>query len=147
MSHSADFEQLIRRMAAAIVHGNAAAATACFTPEGVYHDHFYGAFAGREAIERMITDCFYRDAADFDWQILDPCSDGVLGYARYDFAYTARIPGSEGRRVRYPGMLLCRLHRGLVAHYSEIFDRGLALVQLGFADARIVKSLRRAASH
>ena len=31
----------------------------------------------------------------------------------------------------------------LIKRYSEIFDRGAALAQLEFDDARIVKSLRR----
>ncbi len=146
MVHTAAFKQLIERMTAAIVNGDAAAAAACFTADGVYHDHFYGEFAGRAAIMSMVTDRFHRDASDFEWHVVDPCSDGALGYAYYDFAYTSRIPGTEGRRVRWPGILRCRLHQGLIEHYDEIFDRGLAMVQLGFPDERIVKSLRRAAA-
>lgn len=133
-------------MTAAVCRGDGRSAARCFTPEGVYHDHFYGEFAGRDAIEHMVLDYFHRDAERMKWEVLDPCSDGELGYARYAFSYTARIAGSEGRRVAYTGMLRCRLEDGHIAHYCEIFDRGPVLLQLGFGDARILKSLRKSVS-
>ena len=146
MHASEAFAGLIRRMTAAVVRCDATTVADCFTPDGVYHDYFYGEFAGRAAIMRLVTEHFQHDARDMQWTILDPCSDGVHGYARFDFRYTATIAGSEGRQVRYPGMCCCRLAGGLIAHYTESFDRGVALVQLEFPEARIVKSLRRAAA-
>ena len=140
------FATLIGRMTGAVVRCDAAGVAACFTPEGVYHDYFYGEFVGHDAIMRLISERFQRDARDMHWAILDPCSDGVHGYARFEFRYTATVAGSEGKQVRYPGMCCCRLEGGLIAHYTETFDRGVALVQLDFPEARIVKSLRRVAA-
>jgi len=139
--NSAEFATLIRSMTAAVCRGDGRAAARCFSVEGVYHDHFYGQFAGREAIERMVTDFFHRDAERLKWDIADPCSDGVHAYARYTFSYSAKLPGSEGRRIAYSGMLHCRLDDDHIAHYAEIFDRGPVLIQLGFPEARILKSL------
>ena len=42
-------------MTSAVCAGDAQAAAECFTSDGIYHDGFYGEFAGREAIGRMIT--------------------------------------------------------------------------------------------
>ena len=49
---------------------------ALFCEDGVYHDVFYGAFAGRRKIAEMIDDWFFRTAADFRWDMHDPVSDG-----------------------------------------------------------------------
>ncbi|MGO9682062.1 MAG: nuclear transport factor 2 family protein, partial [Beijerinckiaceae bacterium] len=40
-----------------------------FTEDAVYHDVFYGAFAGRAKIAEMIDDWFYRTATDFRWDM------------------------------------------------------------------------------
>ena len=39
---STAFGDLITRMTAAVCRGDGRAAAACFTPDGVYHDGFYG---------------------------------------------------------------------------------------------------------
>lgn len=140
---SRSFETLLKRMTAAICAGDAQGATGCFTPEGVYHDGFYGEFSGRAEIARMLTDFFWRDARDFEWTISDAVSDGKAGYASYEFSYTSKIPGTEGRRVGFSGISRCRLEGGLIQHYGEQFERAPALVRLGFPDERILKSVKR----
>lgn len=52
---SRNFTALLKRMTSAVCAGDAQAAAECFTSDGIYHDGFYGEFAGREAIGRMIT--------------------------------------------------------------------------------------------
>ena len=130
-------------MTRAICAGDGAGAAACFTPEGVYHDGFYGEFAGREAIARMVTDCFHRDARDFEWTLTDAVSDGRVGFARYEFRYVSKIAGSEGRETGFSGISFCELERGMIRRYSEQFDRAPVLARLGFADERILKAVRR----
>ena len=137
------FAELLGRMTSAICAGDARAAAECFTPDGVYHDGFYGEFAGREAIAGMITGLFHRDARDFEWQVSDACSDGRVGYARYRFAYVSKIAGSEGRGVGFAGISFGALEGGRIRRYSEIFERAPVLAQLGFGDERILKSVRR----
>lgn len=138
-----EFRALIERMTQAICRGDGAAAAACFVPDGIYHDGFYGAFRGREAIRGMVEQHFHANASDFTWKLSDALSDGSLAYARYDFSYVSRVPGSASVRVYFAGISQVRLQDGLIAHYGEMFDRGTALVQMDFEPARIVKSLKR----
>ena len=140
---SQDFEELLMRMTAAICRGDGGSAAQCFTADGVYHDGFYGEFSGPEAIARMVTDFFHRDARDFEWQVSDACSDGRVGYARYRFSYTSKIPGSEGRCIGFSGISFCVLEGSHIKRYGEIFERAPVLAQLGFADERILKAVRR----
>lgn len=140
------FATLLTRMTQAICRGDGAAAAACFTSQGIYHDGFYGAFHGRTAIIEMVEQYFHRDASAFEWTLTDALSDGRLGYARYDFSYVPRLEGATPARAGFTGISTCRLRDGLIEHYGEQFDRGTALARLGFADARIVKTLRRWAS-
>ena len=44
------------------------------------------------------------------------------------------------------GLSCFRFDAGLIAHYSEAFDRGVALVQLGFPAERIRRILEKAAA-
>lgn len=138
-----DFAALLGRMTRAICAGDGVGAAACFTPEGVYHDGFYGEFKGRADIARMVTEYFHRDARDFKWQLMDALSDGRVGYARYAFRYVSKLPGAEGRAAGFSGTSFCTLEEGLILRYEEQFERAPVLAQLGFTDERIVKSVRR----
>lgn len=137
------FAALLGRMTRAICAGDGAGAAACFTPEGVYHDGFYGEFKGRDEIARMVTGFFHRDAKDFQWTLTDALSDGRVGYARYDFRYVSKLPGAEGRPADFSGTSFCALEGGLIRRYEEQFERAPVLAQLGFSDERIAKSVRR----
>ena len=96
---SSEFRSLIERMTQAICRGDGAAAAACFVPDGIYHDGFYGEFRGRDAIRDMVEQHFHANARDFSWQLSDALSDGSLGYAHYDFSYVSKVPGQR-RRTR-----------------------------------------------
>jgi len=137
------FQALLERMTQAICRGDAEAAAACFTENGVYHDGFYGEFKGRAAIADMVRRHFHGNAADFSWTLSDVVAEGDRGYASYEFSYTARIPGSEGRRAGFSGICKVRLSGGMIERYEEIFERAQVLVRLGFADERILKSVRK----
>lgn len=137
------FKALIERMTQAICRGDAEAAAQCFAENGVYHDGFYGEFEGRAAIARMVREFFNRDATDFAWQVSDVVADEARGYARYDFSYTAKLAGAEGKRVGFSGISCCRLKDGLIERYEESFERAPVLAKLGFADARILKSVHK----
>lgn len=141
-TEAGDFPALIRRMTQAAVRGDGRAVRACFTPDGVYHDCFYGAFRG-DAIISMIEDCFHRDAREFRWDIHAPLSDGVTGYARYVFSYESRLPGAEGRRAGFEGMAVCTLREGLIESYREIANSLVALQALGFAPDRLARLAAR----
>ena len=140
---SSEFGALIERMSQAICRGDGTAAAVCFVTEGIYHDGFYGEFRGREAIRGMVEQHFHANARDFAWTLSDALSDGKLAYARYAFSYISKIAGSEGKRIFFSGISQVRLKDGLIAHYGEVFDRGVALAQMNFPPERIAKSLAR----
>ncbi len=138
-----DIEQLLAALTGAVERRDGQAVAALFTEDGVYHDVFYGSFAGRERIAELIDDWFYRDATDFRWDMLDPIADGARLYSRYVFSFRSTIPGADPGRVLFDGVAMMRLRDDAIAEYSEIANTAPALPGLGFAAERIVKLLRR----
>ena len=138
-----EFDELLKQFTSRVEKGDSAGLAGLFTEDGTYNDGFYGAFTGRPAIAKMLDKHFHGAAADFRWRMIDPVCDGSRGYARYIFTYVSKIPGAEGRRVVFEGMSCFELRDGQIQSYREIFDRGTALSQLGFAPERIAKSLAR----
>lgn len=138
------FAELITTMTQAACRGDGAAVAACFTPDGVYHDCFYGAFAGA-AIVTMIEDYFHRDARDFRWDLHDIVDDGRVGYARYVFSYESKLPHAAGRRALFEGVSICELRQGRLASYREVANAAVGLHTLGFAPERIARLLDREA--
>ena len=140
---SSEFRALLDRLTQAICRGDGTGAAACFIPDGVYHDGFYGEFRGHDAIRDMVENHFHANARDFSWTLSDTLSDGSLAYAHYAFSYVSKISGSDGVRVFFSGIARVRLQGGLIACYGEVFDRGIALAQMKIAPERIAKSLAR----
>ena len=116
-----------------------------FTEDGTYEDGFFGAHTGRPAIAMMLQR-FHDTGRAYMWEFLDPLSDGSIGYARFRFSYASLLPEAAGRPVFFEGMSCFRFRDGLIAHYGEAFDRGIALVQLDFSAERIKHILARAAT-
>ena len=141
----ADFPRLLERFAAAVEANDGAGLAALFTDDGVYEDGFYGAYAGPAAIAEMVAH-FHKTGSSFRWDFFDPLSDGRSGYARYRFSYLSAMPGAEGKPVVFEGIGHFALRDGRVSRYSEVFDRGLALAQQGFAAERIKRVLEKAAA-
>ena len=137
-----DFEAMLDAFAQAAAACDAQRLTALFTPDGCYHDYFFGAHRGHEAIAGMVQR-FHVGGEQFAWQFLEPLADEHLGYARYRFSYRSREPESRGQLVVFEGMSRLRLRDGLIADYAEVFDRGVAFVQLGYEGARVLKLLGR----
>lgn len=140
-----DFDALLRRFTAAVESGDGPALAALFAPDGVYHDTFYGAFQGRDAIADMLENYFYRDADRFLWDMRDPVFDGERGYARWVFSYTSHMPDSDGKRVVFEGMSCFDVEDGLIQTYDEVFSGGIAFAQLGMDPDRAMTILRRQA--
>ena len=140
-----DFQTLLGRFTAAVEAGDGKRLGALFTEDGVYHDTFYGEFRGPEAIADMLENHFWRDARDFRWEMMEPVQTGDTGYARWLFSYTSRLPEAEGQRILFEGMSRFALEGGLICHYGEVFDMGIALSQTNFPPERIAHILGRAA--
>jgi hypothetical protein len=139
------FPELLARFAAAVEGNDGAALAALFTADGVYEDGFYGAYAGPAAIAGMVAH-FHQAGSDFRWEFFDPLADAHRGYARYRFSYRSAMPGAEGKPVVFEGIGHFVLRDGRIARYCEVFDRGLALAQQGFAAERIKRVLEKAAA-
>lgn len=145
------FADLLAAFTAAIVANDGAGLGALFTEDGVYADEFFGAYRGRDAIAAMLRR-FHDTGRDYRWDFFDPVSarsigDGATGYARFRFSYRSRLSESDGRPVVFEGISQFRLAGdGLIAHYGEAFDRGVALVQLGFPAERIRRVVEKAAA-
>jgi len=140
-----DFAKILERFAAAVEGDDGAGLAALFTEDGVYEDGFYGAFAGPAAIARMLAH-FHATGANFRWEFFDPLSDGRTGYARYRFSYLSRMPGADGKPVVFEGIGHFTFRDGRIARYCEVFDRGVALAQQGFAAERIKRVVEKAAA-
>ncbi len=138
-----DFPTLLDQFVTAVEGGDAEGFARLFTEDAVYVDGFYGPFEGRAAIAKMISEHFHGTGKDYKWIMRDPVCVGDLGYARYVFRYTSTLPEAEGRQVVFEGISQFRFRDGKIERYSEVFDRGAALSQLGFAPERIAKSLAR----
>jgi ketosteroid isomerase-like protein len=130
---------MLRAFCDAVEKRDGAAFAVLFTEDGVYHDVFYGAFAGRTKIAEMIDDWFYRTADDFRWDMHDPVSDGKTLYARYTFSYRSLLPEAKGARVMFEGVAIMTLRDGLIAEYHEVANTATGFVDMNFAPERIAK--------
>lgn len=140
-----DFEQLLKRLASAIEIGDAEALARCFTPDGIYEDYFFGAKQGPQGLREML-DHFYAGGRNFRWEFFRPVCSGDQGYASYRFSYESLQPQALGRRVGFDGICCVDLRGGLISHYGEVFDRGMALAQQDFAPERIARIASRHAA-
>jgi ketosteroid isomerase-like protein len=138
-----EFAALVNRLGAAATRGDGAAFAACFTPDAIYDDYIYGPHRGRAEIARMLTDLFHRDATDYSWDFFDPVFDGRIGYAWSLSAFTSKVPDFAGRRVLIDGMSRFTIEDGLIAHYAESVNGGIAMAQLGVAPERMAKVFAR----
>jgi len=134
-----DTSTMLRAFCDAVEQRNGKAFSELFTEDGVYHDVFYGAFAGRAKIAEMIDDWFYRTATDFRWDMHDPVSDGRTLYARYTFSYRSTLPEAKGARVMFEGVAIMALRGGKIAEYHEVANTAPGFVDMNFAPERIVK--------
>ncbi len=56
------------------------------------------------------------------------------------------MPGAEGKPVVFEGIGHFAFRDGRIARYCEVFDRGVALAQQGFAAERIKRVVEKAAA-
>ena len=136
-------ETLLRAFCDAVEQHNGKAFAELFTEDGVYHDVFYGAFAGRAKIAGMIDEVFYRTATDFRWDMHSPVSDGKTLYAHYTFSYRSTLPEAKGARVMFEGVAMMKLRDGKILEYHEVANTAPAFVDMNFAPERIAKIFAR----
>ena len=130
---------MLRTFCDAVERRDGKAFAALFTEDGVYHDVFYGAFAGRAKIAELIDDWFYRTATDFRWDMHVPVFDGTTLYARYTFSYRSTLPEAKGARAMFEGVSIMTLRDGLIAEYHEVANTATGFVDMNFAAERIAR--------
>jgi steroid delta-isomerase-like uncharacterized protein len=135
---------IVEEFAAAFNRRDVAGLVACFTGDATYVDGFYGAHTGAHALGEMFERMF-REGRDYAWRMDTIVESGPRAAAEWTFSYVVSdtIPRSAGRAIRFRGMSLFELEGGRIARYREYFDRGAALLQLGFAPESVAKVLRR----
>ena len=141
-----DPAELLKEFCTAVERRDGKAFAGLFSEDGVYHDVFYGAFAGRQKIAEMIDDWFHRTARDFRWEMFRPVSDGRTLYAYYTFSYVSTLPEAKGRRVGFDGVSIMTLRDGRIAEYREVANAGVGLLEIGFAPERVAKILLKEAA-
>jgi ketosteroid isomerase-like protein len=130
---------MLRAFCDAVERRDGIAFAALFTEDGVYHDVFYGTFAGREKIAAMLDDWFYRTATDFRWDMHTPVSDGETLYARYTFSYRSTLPEAQGARAMFEGVAIMTLRDGGIVTYREVANTATAFADMNFAAERVAK--------
>jgi len=137
-----DNQPLLARFSSAVAAGDGEGFAALFTPDGHYHDGFFGPCQGRAQIAAMLAR-FHVGGEAFAWQFVEPLASHELAYARYVFSYRSREPQIAGRLIAFDGIARLRLAQGLIADYGEAFDRGVAFTQMDYASPRVLKLLTR----
>ncbi|HJV57774.1 MAG TPA: nuclear transport factor 2 family protein [Methylomirabilota bacterium] len=135
---------IVREFERAFNRQDVAALVACFTPDGSYHDTFFGQHAGPAGLRAMFERMF-REGRDYRWTMETVVETESGAAAEWTFGYTVTdaIPRSAGRAVRFRGMSLFEKRDGKIAAYRESFDLGAALLQLGFSPEAMAKTIRR----
>src|SRR5262245_53307199 len=138
-----DVKNLLREFCGAVEQHDGQRLAQLFCEDGVYHDVFYGAFAGRQRIAELIDVWFYRDADEFRWDMVDPGFDGQTLYACYRFSFRSRLPEARQARAIFEGVSIMKIRDGHIAEYREVANVGPAFVDMNFAPERIAKILAR----
>ncbi|HEX5531792.1 MAG TPA: nuclear transport factor 2 family protein [Methylomirabilota bacterium] len=135
---------IVREFERAFNRQDVAALVACFTPDGSYHDTFFGGHAGPAGLRAMFERMF-REGRDYAWTMETVVETETGAAAEWTFAYTVTdaIPRSAGRAVRFRGMSVFEKRDGRIAAYRESFDLGAALLQLGFSPEAMARTVRR----
>lgn len=141
-----DVQSMLRNFCSAVENHDGQRLAQLFCEDGVYHDVFYGAFAGRERIAELINVWFYKDADDFRWDMVDAVFDGQTLYTRYLFSYRSLMPQAEHARAMFEGVSVMKIRGGQIAEYREIADVAPAFVDMKFTPERIAKLAARQGS-
>lgn len=138
-----EFLSLLQNWSNAVADGDGAGFAALFSEDGQYDDVFYGRFMGRTQIADMLENRFHRDASDFVWEMIDPVATDTVGYARWRFSYTSKLPHIAGKRILMDGAGYFQLSGGLVRHYEDVAKIGEVLQQLEFPAAKQHRLLQK----
>ena len=133
------FEKLTYDLTQSVCNNDGESLANLFADNGVYHDYIYGSFKGKKNIKLMLNNYFYRDAKNFFWEMSDHVFREDIGYAKYMFAFTSKIPEYLGKKVVVSGISFFRFKFNSIVEYSESVNGGIAMVQLGVKPEKMQK--------
>jgi steroid delta-isomerase-like uncharacterized protein len=135
---------VVQRFAAAFNRQDVDGLIDCFTPTATYRDTFYGEHTGHAALRPMFERMF-REGKDYRWtmEAVVESPDRAASEWTVGYVVTEAVPRSAGRRIRFRGMSLFDLEGDRIAAYREYFDKGAALLQLGFSPESMARVLAR----
>ena len=87
----------------------------------------------------MLNDYFHRDAKNLFWKMSDHIFREDIGYAKYMFTFTSKIPEYLGKKVVVSGISFFRFKFNSIVEYSESVNGGIAMVQLGVKPEKMQK--------
>jgi steroid delta-isomerase-like uncharacterized protein len=133
-----------QQFAAAFSRHDVEGLVGCFTADAAYHDLFYGPHRGHDELRKMFERMF-TEGREFTWSMDSVAqSDGLeIAEWTFDFVVSDAIPRSAGRHLHFRGVSVFELRDGRCSAYREYFDRGAALVQLGFPPNSLWRTLSR----
>ena len=133
------FEKVTYELTQSVCNNDGESLSNLFADNGVYHDYIYGSFKGKKNIKLMLNNYFHRDAKNFFWEMNDHVFREDIGYAKYMFAFTSKIPEYLGKRVVVSGISFFRFKFNSIVEYSESVNGGIAMVQLGVKPEKMKK--------
>ena len=96
-------------------------------------------FKEKKNIKLMLNNYFHRDAKNFYWEMRDHVFRDDIGYAKYMFTFTSKVPEYFGKKVVVSGISFFRFKFNSIVEYSESVNGGIAMVQLGVKPAKMKK--------
>ena len=108
------FKKVTQELTQSVCNNDGESLANLFTDNGVYHDYIYGSFKGKKNIKLMLNNYFHRDAKNFYWEMSDHIFRDNIGYAKYKFTFTSRIPEYLGKKVVVSGISFFRFRISLL---------------------------------
>ena len=133
------FENITNKFTKYVCSNEGEKLAALFSDTGVYHDYIYGNFKGKKNIKNMLTNYFHRDGENLRWEMYDHAFKDNIGYAKFRFEFTSKIPIYKGKNVVISGISFFRLKLGSIVEYKESVNGGIAMVQLGVNPQKMEK--------
>jgi len=120
------------------------AVVSCFTHDATYHDLFYGEYRGHDGL-RKLFERMLLEGRDHVWTIDAATQEGGIAMAEwtFDFVVSDAVPRSAGKRLHFRGVSVFELRDGRCRAYREYFDKGPALIELGFEPDALWRTLSR----
>ncbi len=115
-----------------------------FTPDAVYHDLFYGRFAGHPGLRELFAR-MYAEGTAHEWTMTQVAQSQTCTIGEWRFAFTLSdaVARGAGRTLRFTGVSVFDTREGRCHTYREYFDRTAALLAIGIAPASVAGIVAR----